>query len=283
MPVHSKEHPNQKPSQDGLVANLSLLARSFESVSDFCTKVGVNRQQFNKYLAAKHQPSQRVLTQIARYFHMEPMDLLRSPKDFARFYDGYDQNLPDLRESPIISGLLKSALEGAQLLARYHGFYQRYHCSALFKGQVLRSSISIFERDGLTQYVTVERFPMSNASGGTSFFTFVFRGYCVLLGDRLFCIDVEDRLKNELTFTVLSPQHRTPARFLYGLLTGVASTSFRQPFSSRIALMRDGQPRITRTELRRGGILDMSSSEIPVEICTYLQSGNAPLMLGGEG
>jgi transcriptional regulator with XRE-family HTH domain len=283
MPVQSKEQAIQEHPVGRLVANLTLLAQSFESVSEFCTKVGVNRQQFNKYLAARHQPSQKVLTQIARYFHMEPTDLLRSPEDFARFYDGYDQNLPDMRESPVFSGLLKSALDNGQVLARYHGFYQRYHCSALFKGQVLRSSLSIFERDGLTQYVTVERFPMSNATGGTSFFTFVFRGYCVLLGDRLFCIDFEDRLRNELTFTVLTPQHRTPARFLYGLLTGVASTSFRQPFSSRIALMRDGSPRLSRTELRRGGILDMASADIPAEIRTYLQSGDAQLMLGGEG
>lgn len=283
MPLSGKEHTTQVSTQERLVANLSLLAQSFESVSDFCVRVGVNRQQFNKYLAARHQPSQKVLTQIARYFHMESADLLRSPEDFARFYEGYEQDLPDLRESPVFSGLLKSALDSGSALARYHGFYQRYHCSALFKGQVLRSCISIFEKNGLTQYVTIERFPMSNATGGTSFFTFVFRGYCMLAGDRLFFMDFEDRLRNELTFTVLTPQHRTPPRFLYGLLTGVASTSFRQPFSSRIALMRDGPPRITRKELRRSGILDISSPDIPSEIRTYLQREDAQLMLGGEG
>lgn len=271
------------PRPSDVVANLVLLTQSFDSVSDFCSKVGINRQQFNKYLAGKHQPSQRALTQIARYFHMESVDLLRPPADFERYFDGHEQQLPDLRSSPDFAALLHTTLQSAPGLARYHGFYQRYHCSALFKGQVLRSCLSIFERDGLTQYVTVERFPMSGAAGGTRHFTFVFRGYCVLLGDRLFLVDFESKLHNELTFTVLTPQHRTPARFLYGLLTGVASTSFRQPFSSRIALVRDGPPRITRAELRRGGVLEASSPEIPAEVRAYLQGGEAPLMFGGEG
>lgn len=271
-------------SAQSVVANLVLLTQSFSSISDFCAKVGVNRQQFNKYLAGKHQPSQKALGQIARYFHMEAGDLLRPPGEFARFYEGIGTSLPDLRESPGFSGLLQAALQSQSALAAYHGFYHRYHGSAIFRGQVLHSYTSIYGHEGLTRYVTVERFPMSNAKGGTSFFTFVFRGYCVFLGDRLFLVDFEDKLHNEMTFTVLAPQHRTPARFLYGLVTGVASTSFRQPFSSRVALMRDGPPRLTRSELRRGGILDANSPEIPAEIRAYLQSNGTPqLLFGGEG
>lgn len=62
-----------------LAANLATLLASFDSVADFCRKLDINRQQFNKYLAGLHVPSQRVLSKLARHFMMEPDDLFARP------------------------------------------------------------------------------------------------------------------------------------------------------------------------------------------------------------
>jgi len=266
-----------------LVQNLQLLAESFDSISEFCARVEVNRQQFNKYLAARHLPSQRVLAKIARHFHMEADDLFRAPADFKSFYEGVDRNVPDLQGFPKLLNLLDSAAANSGELARYHGNYFRYHCSSIMKGKVLRSVTYIYERDGRTLYRTVERFPMSNGAGGTSWFSFMYHGFCVLLGDRIFMMDFEGKQRNELTFTVLTPQHRTPARFLYGLVTGVASTSYRQPFSARIAFMREGGQPFRRKHLRAATILEADDASIPAEIRTYLRGNEGSLMFGGEG
>jgi transcriptional regulator with XRE-family HTH domain len=266
-----------------LVQNLQVLAESFDSISDFCERVGVNRQQFNKYLAARHLPSQKVLTKISRHFHMQAEDLFRTPEDFKSFYEGVDREVPDLRAFPELLSLLDSAAANAPELARYHGTYFRYHCSSIVKGKILRSVTHLYEKDGRTQYSTVERFPMSRAAGGTDWFSFTFHGFCVLLGDRLFMMDFEGKQRNELTFTVLTPQHRTPARFLYGLLTGVASTSYRQPFSTRLVFVREGSHNLTRNHLRSATILDAEDKSIPSEVRDYLRCCDGAVMFGGEG
>lgn len=272
----------RQKSLEGLAKNLLLLAESFDSITDFCVKVGVNRQQFNKYLAERHLASQKVLAKIAKYFHMEPDDLFRKPEQFRNFYNGLEQELPDLQRYPDLLELLKAARSNNDKMSLYHGVYYRYHRSSIYKGKLLRSVTYIYEREDITQYVTVERFPMLNGTGATAF-TFVFRGFCMLLGDRIFMIDFEGKQKNELTFTVLTPQYRTPVRFLYGVVTGVASTSYRQPFSTRVVLARDGNSAIKRKHLRAATVLELESSDIPLEVRSYLSSPEAAVIFGGEG
>lgn len=271
----------RQQSLEGLAANLLLLAESFDSISDFCVKVGVNRQQFNKYLAGRHLPSQKVLAKIAKYFHMKPEDLFRTPEQFRNYYDGLEHELPELQRYPKFLELLKAARLNADKMSQYHGIYYRYHRSSIYKGKLLRSVTYIFDSEDMTQYITVERFPMLN--GPATAFTFVYRGFCMLLGDRIFMIDFEGNQKNELTFTVLTPQYRTPVRFLYGVVTGVASTSYRQPFSTRVVLAREGSSVIRRRHLRAATVLELESSDIPPEVRSYLTGLDATVIFGGEG
>lgn len=272
----------RQQSLKGLATNLLLLTESFDSISAFCVKVGINRQQFNKYLAERHLPSQKVLAKIAKYFHMEPGDLLRTPERFRIFYDGLELELPDLHRYPNLLELFEVVRSNSDKMSPYHGVYYRYHRSSIYKGKLLRSVTYIFEHEDMTQYVTVERFPMLNGTG-TMAFTFVFRGFCMMLGDRIFMIDFEGKQQNELTFTVLTPQYRTPVRFLYGVVTGVASTSYRQPFSTRVVFAREGTSAIKRKHLRAATVLDFESSDIPLEVRTYLSSSEAAIIFGGEG
>ncbi|MGK7714679.1 helix-turn-helix domain-containing protein [Acinetobacter baumannii] len=66
--------------------NLITLISSCRSVADMCRKIDVNRQQFNKYLAGQHIPSQKVLQKIARYFMIEAKDLLINPSVHDKFH-----------------------------------------------------------------------------------------------------------------------------------------------------------------------------------------------------
>ncbi|SEF34960.1 helix-turn-helix transcriptional regulator [Variovorax sp. NFACC27] len=273
-------HPSSPQPQ--IASNLLTLAESFHSISEFCVRVGVNRQQFNKYLAGKHVPSQRILVRIAKYFHMDASDLALPADAFRRFYEGLDEAASDLVKLSGVSELLRIAQAAGAELQAFHGLYFRYHQSAIYKGKVLRSVTRMFERDGLTQYVTVERFPELDGGARTAF-SFVYRGFCTLMGDRIFMVDFESKQRNELTFTVLTPQHRTPVRFLFGVVTGVAATSYRQPFSARVALAREADSPLRRQHLRLATVLDMEASAIPPEVRRYLGGPAGQPLIGGEG
>lgn len=58
------------------------------SISEICRATGINRQQFNKYLAGNHAPSAQNLTRIADQFGVDTR-LLGLPHDeFRQTIDG---------------------------------------------------------------------------------------------------------------------------------------------------------------------------------------------------
>ncbi|BAO90390.1 XRE family transcriptional regulator [Caballeronia cordobensis] len=266
-----------------LAANLATLLASFDSVADFCRKLDINRQQFNKYLAGLHVPSQRVLSKLARHFMMEPDDLFRAPAEFKSFYEGLTYELPfDLRDAPSLVRFLPLLKSSARSLQDLCGVYYRYHNSSIYKGAILRSVTCLYERDSVVQYVTVERFPLLDDSGRVGY-SFTYQGFCTLLGDRIFLIDFEAKQRNELTFSVLTPQHRRPVRFLYGVVTGVASTSYRQPFSTRLALGFVERGMITKRHLRNATALQPGDPSLPKEVRDYMCGNHASFVWGGQG
>lgn len=265
-----------------LTANLHTLVASFASVADFCRRLDINRQQFNKYLAGHHLPSRKVRQQIARYFLMEASDLLRAPADFHSFYDGLQHDLPaDLRTTPQFTQFLPLMRSSAQALRDYCGVYYRYHHSSIYKGSILRSVVCIYERAGTARHVTIERFPRSDGGKGAGY-AFAYHGFSFLMGDRIFLLDFEGEQQNEMTFSVLTPQHRKPLRFLHGLITGVASSSFRQPFSTRMVLAYAAPGLIQKQHLRRATTLAPDDYDIPAEVRSYLGGDGGRLIWGGE-
>ncbi len=279
-------HPERQQARSDLQANvqrnLSTLVESCRSVADMCRKVDVNRQQFNKYLVGQHVPSQKILQKIGRYFMMEAEDLFRPPAEFKKFYEGYENELPTgLRASEQFNHFLPLAKQSADVLEDYLGVYYRYHNSSIYKGRILRSVTCLYRADSMVQYVTVERFPLRDGSGKIGY-SFTYHGFCLLLGDRLFMVDFEGKQRNEMTFSILTPQHRRPIRFLYGLVTGVASSSFRQPFSTRMALGLVDKGKIRKHHLRNATVLLPSDQSIPLDVREYMTGENATIVWGGQ-
>jgi transcriptional regulator with XRE-family HTH domain len=280
MPLTAaNSHPERQQVRSDLQANvqknLSTLVESCRSVADMCRKVDVNRQQFNKYLVGQHVPSQKILQKISRYFMLEAEDLFRPPAEFKKLYEGYENELPtDLRASAQFNHFLPLAKQSADLLDDYLGVYYRYHNSSIYKGRILRSVTCLYRADSMVQYVTVERFPLLDGSGKMGY-SFTYHGFCLLLGDRLFMVDFEGKQRNEMTF-------RRPIRFLFGLVTGVASSSFRQPFSTRMALGLVDKGMIRKHHLRNATALLPSDQSLPLEVREYMTGDNASIVWGGQ-
>jgi transcriptional regulator with XRE-family HTH domain len=263
-------------------ANLTQLANSFESVAEFCRKLDINRQQFNKYVAGQHLPAQKVLQKIARFFLMEPDDLFRPPTEFKSFFDGRNFALPfDLQTAPELLRMLPLLKSSDEALHGMLGVYYRYHNSSIYKGKILRSVTWLYHRAGSTRYVTVERFPLLDGSGKSGY-TFTYHGFCMLLGDRIFLIDAESKQQNEITFSILNQQHRRPNRYFYGLYTAIASSSYRQPFSTRLAFQHVSNGNLERHHLRNATVLSPDDPSLPVEVRDYLVRPAMGTIWGGE-
>jgi len=261
--------------------NLQTLADSFESISGFCRKLAINRQQFNKYIAGQHLPSQKVLQKIARYFMMEPQHLALAPRAFLEFYEGQEQELPaNLTKFPSFMQFVPVAMKSTVDLKKFHGVYFRYHNSSIYKGRILKSVVCIFEKDSITQFVTVERFPTLDGSGKVGC-VFRYCGFCFLLGERLFMVDFEGDQKNEMTFTVVVPQPRTPIKLMHGILSGIAATSYRPPFSTRAIFEYVGPGKIAKQHLRTATVLLPSDITLPIDVREYLTGSSSNIIWGG--
>jgi len=271
----------QDPELVTLSRNLRVAASSFSSVAEICRRSGINRQQFNKYLSGQHRPSHRVLVKLARFFSIEERDLFMKPDDFERFYEGVESDITwDLRNSSEFIKFGPLARTSAALLRPYYGVYYRYHNSSIYKGKVLRSVLCIFERSGLAQHIYIERFPATDGKRKNQY-VFRYHGLCAFLGDRIFLVDSERIQKNEMTFSILTPSHRSTVRFLYGLIAGVAATSFRQPFATRMALDFQARGMITKKHLRDATVLDPGDNSIPLELRSYLANPAEITVWGG--
>ncbi|TCD13504.1 helix-turn-helix domain-containing protein [Oricola cellulosilytica] len=56
--------------------NLRRLCQNEPSISHVCRAIGVTRQQFNGYLAAKHFPNDPILSRICEYFNVDEIALV---------------------------------------------------------------------------------------------------------------------------------------------------------------------------------------------------------------
>jgi len=83
--------------------------------------------------------------------------------------------------------------------------------------------------------------------------------------------DYEHRQQNEMTSTILMPRFRTPIRYMFGLLTGIAATAYGQPFSTRVAFERKSDDStIRKAMIRQATMLKPSDPQIPGNVRKYL-------------
>jgi transcriptional regulator with XRE-family HTH domain len=261
--------------------NLRVLCRSFNSVADICRRIDINRQQFNKYLSGQHYPSHRILSQIARFFSIDERELFLDTPSFEKLFEGVQFDVTaQLRRSVKYNDFLPYVHRSVDALRPFYGVYNRYHNSSIYKGRILRSILCLHERDGIAQYHYVERFPALDGSRRTAYL-FKYYGVALFLEERIFLIDFEGLQKNEMTFSILMPNYRNALRFLYGLVSGVAATPYREPFATRIVLDYRGPGQIKKQHMKDATAMLPSDTSIPVEVRSHLTEPGAVVIRGG--
>jgi len=258
--------------------NLRILCEQAGTISEMCRRIGINRQQFNKYLAGTHAPSKNNLRAIASFFGLSADVLFSNPNDFRSMMEGGHFHLfRSVVQSPKMLMFINEMLQtGESRLGEMTGVYERYHYSSIYKGQIVRSIFCLYERDGMLMHYYVERFPNMDGSGKVDYL-FKYHGISFLIASRLFSIDFETIQKNEMTFSNLAAVSRNSKKYIFGVTSGIAATMMRQPVAAKVAMSFVGKGLIRKANLRRATVLSPSDPSIPKEVIIYLNSGNSTI------
>lgn len=253
-----------------LPANLRLLCSYLGPVADVCRRLGINRQQFNKYLSGQSRPSASNMRRICDFFGVEEFELLL-PAD--RFQAMIRLRPPITREADPMLGPMRSILDAdanqPAMLSKYTGYYYKYFYSFSRPGLVLRSLVKIFPNQTGVYYKTVERLKVPGQAVPTSF-TFKYAGRFFRVGMRLHMLDHETIVGNEVSHTILFPASLNRVSALCGVMVGVSGTETHEPVAARTVLTYLGPTVRLREALGACALYAPASGVVPAEILAYI-------------
>jgi transcriptional regulator with XRE-family HTH domain len=252
-----------------ITENIRRLVRARGNIAHVCRRLGVNRQQFNKYLAGQHLPSQYNLNLICQFFGVTYAEIITPGMEIpeSRHPSEYLEGYRVFERSALLQDVIR--LSDRKRLAAFEGVYCKYHYSSIYRGDVVRAVTVIRPMGDLYAYTNLERFPNKNNPKKHDY-VFKYHGFVFMLDGRIFMTDLEKLQKNEITFSIYTPIARNPMRFFFGVTGGVASNLYREPYVSRSVLdfMSPGLP--TRAHYRHATVVTPDDPTIPVEALEYL-------------
>jgi transcriptional regulator with XRE-family HTH domain len=245
-----------------LAANLRLLCSFEKSTSAICREIGINRQQFNKYLNSTSIPSPYNMQRICEYFRIGVSDIYLPPDVFAermRFRsNGSAKPVPADRHAPV----LKSFGSNPASLRRYLGYYITYSHSFSWTGYLVVGVSRIYENQGFTCTKSLER--IRDPADGTIYRS-KYDGQAALLGNRIFVVEYQSLANDAIIETVLYPAARTQLTLLRGVTFGISNKQ-RQPYVSRCIWKFIGANVDLRTLVREPCLLQAGSKRVDPKI-----------------
>ncbi|MBN9044288.1 MAG: helix-turn-helix transcriptional regulator [Rhizobiales bacterium] len=269
----SVQTASRKPDpQSGFISvNLRYLCSFYPSISHVCRKIGVNRQQFNKYLSGQINPSIHVLKRTSDFFGVDIDEIFLPPSELRAIVEGHRAGRRTVSDgdgnSPLeaISALLHP---GNDILKKYEGFYFRYNYTFDGSGRVLRSLFSIREKDGVFVTRLLERI-RHRSNGSQRLTTLKYDGVMTALSGCLFNIEYERVMKSCIGHAAFSCLQRPGQRFLTGIQSSY-STSSGKPTASRVVLERITRDIPLRQMIVRCGTFDVDDGQIEPDILVLI-------------
>ena len=266
------------PPVGDLALNLRLLCGTWKSVSEVCRRIGINRQQFGRYLSGACRPSRFNMARICDFFGVTASDLDLPTAEFESRFSDASRGLGG-------GGWLGSFVEQTfpadeQNLRNYLGFYHAYFHSFGWSGLVMRTLVCFFEHRGRVLSKTIER--MKDPVHGARFI-FKYDGVVTMRGDRLFIVDVESLGQEDIGLTVLYRTYRSHVTHLTGLTMGASSRPGRDPAAARIVFQFLGRTIDYWVALRSCGLFSPNARELDPRLISMIANDPAeeePVLLG---
>lgn len=265
-----------------LAANLKHVCSLYPSIAQVCRELGINRQQFNKYLAAQSMPTPHTLRRICEFFDIDQTDILSPPDRFATALARRDGGMPDKRRAATRAFETRSRSD-RETLRKYCGYYNTYFNSPARYGSIIRGFCAIYERNGQFRTRTYER--LSEQSGADQRAEVQkSEGIVILDGGYIYLHECTNAVERSHAFTVIYPNYRPKITLLNGVILSVTSFLDRRPFASNIVYARLDNNVSIRREIKRSCILPKDTDEISPEILHAIRNhtpGHMDMLLGG--
>ena len=213
--------------------NLTLACGYYRSISDVCRRIGINRQQFNKYLNGQVHPSRHNMRRICDFFGVTESEMLLDEPRFAQVI-GLRRQPAARTQMEMPMRHLDRIFARASPVDRYAGYYFRYFYSFGNKGQIIRSLARIVIRDDRAWFKNIEI--LRDPDTGRWTHTNKYEGVVFQLADRIQLFEYETTEVNSVTQMTLYPSYLSRVDYLLGIQTGVPTRRGRKPGASRVAL-----------------------------------------------
>ena len=247
--------------------NLRLACSTRASISDLCRAVGINRQQFNRYINANCQPSAHNLLRIAAAFGLEPADFDLPTAIFRR-------KLEQAKRPRPTEGPLADAFPGnPQALRPYLGFYQTWHVSLSWPDRIVCSCAHLRESQGQVLVTSLERID-DLESGIRQRSRYV--GLAAFQRNRIFLTEVTRGEAPTLGQTILMPFEIHQRQFLRPKTMGLSWRNDNLPYATRTIWRHRGMETDRRVLLNNCGLYRTSSGALPSVVSSFLlQAGSS--------
>ncbi|MGH1542775.1 MAG: helix-turn-helix domain-containing protein [Arenicella sp.] len=214
--------------------NLRLLCDEYGTISGVCRDLGINRQQFNKYLSGKILPSNHNQRRIEKFFNIDTTLLFLSHDDFLiHLTTAAPQSSHSNGQAAFFEKMVSALPNDIEKLRRYLGYYYLWFYSIGFKGHIVKALVSVYEQDGVVYTKTIEHLSEMNGEVVDSY-TFKYTGTVFYLSGRIFILEYEMLTKTTVNLAILNSSYRSKITTLHGITMGVSSAATREPAACRV-------------------------------------------------
>ncbi len=254
-------------SNNHFTQNLRFLCGRHASISEVCRNIGINRQQFNKYLSGNSRPSPRNLNRIAKYFRVNDGQLFLQHDEFVAKFEQPDFYFEQQFQTlfPSSSGDLK----------RYLGYYYSYFYSLGYPGKIVCSLICMYEFKDRIFTKSIEHLYDKQQQNQEDKFINKYTGIVSYSCNRIFIIDREILWGKAFNMTVLYPTYQSHINYLHGLTIG-CPTLGRIPSCARIAYAYLGKNINKRKALSQCGLFAQNDPSISQTIIKLIDNSKNP-------
>jgi transcriptional regulator with XRE-family HTH domain len=239
--------------------NLRALCTRHGSIAAVCRALGMNRQQFNKYLSGSTLPNAATLEKICGFFSIESESLFHDPAGFLQ-----PKGAPPLCGLPLHGlGFAARAIAGMQPTTLRTGCYYLYSLWPRDEGMCLREALFIQKKAGTTLFT---RFTKYRAVGQHQHYFLSGRHDGVVLeSDKArYLLSLNRKGCGEVSLVSLGAENALSQGLLNGLALVMAPSG--TPQAVRATLQFRGGSEMLRRTISEAGVLPLSDVSIPEEV-----------------
>ncbi|KIC28335.1 helix-turn-helix domain-containing protein [Leisingera sp. ANG-M6] len=262
-------------SETRLSANLRLLCSYGRSVSDVCRRIGINRQQFNKYLTGQTAPSLATLRRICDFFGVDEAEILQEHSAFAKLVRLRPPVL-NRSEDPLAAQMEKVLRRdrcNTALLERHSGYYHIYMSPDPSKNYLLKSVGRIFGNGQEWFSKELERYEDDEFAVPS---TLKHSGLVFEAHRRIFITSREQGQGSGMWTTALISSDYEEPSFLPGLLQGIEPEGGHMLYGTRVVWEYLGKSPDLRKVLQQCGAYKSGNSEVPEFVRNSIFATNSP-------